>query len=299
MSVTPSSIATMRLLACITVLTACRPSGAAKREMSRGMQLDQMKVAAAPRAYAPLVAVASMADSASEPAPDPTSPSPMIIRTGEASIEVDTVDHAVGRVRELARSVGGYVANSSAQTGADNVKSATVQLKVPVEQFDQVLTRLTSLGKVESVNVTAQDVGEEYVDVEARVANSRRLEERLIALLATRTGKLKDVLDVEQELARVRGDIEQAEGRMRFLRAHAAFSTLDVTVHEHAAVLADAPGEHPLRDAAHQAWRNFIGVIAAGIASLGVILPLALVVGGAWFAVRRVRGPVGQGHPGA
>jgi hypothetical protein len=293
--------APMRLLACITVLSACRPSGAAKREMSHGMQLDEMKIAAAPApmAHSPVVADASMTDSASDSAPGTTSPNPMIIRTGEASIEVDTVDHAVGRVRELARSVGGYVANSSAQTGADNVKSATVQLKVPVAQFDQVLARLTSLGKVESVNVTAQDVGEEYVDVEARVANSRRLEERLIALLATRTGKLKDVLDVEQELARVRGQIEQAEGRMRFLRAHAALSTLDVTVHEHAAVLADLPGEHPLRDAAHQAWRNFIGVIAAGIASLGIILPLALVLGGVWFAVRRARGPVRHGHSGA
>lgn len=289
MPVTPSSMVAMRLLACITIVTACRPSGAAKREMPR---LYAPSFAEAPRPAAPLSRVANtgMTDSASESAPDATSPSPMIIRTGEASIEVDTVDHAVGAARELARSVGGYVANSSAQTGADNVKSATVQLKVPVAQFDQVLARLTSLGKVESVNVTTQDVGEEYVDVEARVANARRLEERLIALLATRTGKLKDVLDVEQELARVRGQIEQAEGRMRFLRAHAALSTLDVTVHEHAAVLADLPGQHPLRDATHQAWHNFIGVIAAGIASLGVILPLALIVGGAWFAVRRVRG---------
>jgi hypothetical protein len=80
---------------------------------------------------------------------------------------------------------------------------------------------------------------------------------------------------------------------MRYLRAHAAVSTLDITVHEHAAVLADTPGEHPLRDAAHQAWRNFVGLIAAGIASLGVILPIGVVLSGVWFGVRRLRRPVG------
>ncbi|HWZ57667.1 MAG TPA: DUF4349 domain-containing protein [Gemmatimonadaceae bacterium] len=275
------------LLVLVAVIAGCRQPGATPKD---DMRLDRVAAASAPmRAeQGRTVAFATMADSASTAAA-----SPMIIRTGEASIEVGAVDPAVGQVRELARSVGGYVANSSAQTGADNVKSATVQLKVPVERFDQVLTGLAPLGKVESVNVTAQDVGEEYVDVGARVANSRRLEERLIALLATRTGKLKDVLNVEQELSRVRGEIEQAEGRMRYLRTHAAVSTLDITVHEHAAVLADTPGEHPLRDAAHQAWRNFVGLIAAGIASLGVILPLGVVLAGVWFGVRRLRRPVG------
>jgi hypothetical protein len=294
----PPSLETMRpfLLVLITAIAGCRQSRAAPK---REMLMEQVAAARAPMPAAQLqtVAFAAAADSRDAVPHDVTaagsaSASPMIIRTGEASIEVGAVDQAVGQVRELARSVGGYVANSSAQNGADNVKSATVQLKVPVERFDQVLTGLAPLGKVESVNVTAQDVGEEYVDVEARVANSRRLEERLIALLATRTGKLKDVLNVEQELSRVRGEIEQAEGRMRYLRGHAEVSTLDITVHEHAAVLADTPGEHPLRDAAHQAWRNFVGLIATGIASLGVILPLGVVMVGLWFGVRRLRRPV-------
>ena len=57
-------------------------------------------------------------------------------------------------------------------------------------------------------------------------------------------------------------------------------------------MLADTPGEHPLRDAAHQAWRNFVALIATGIASLGVILPLGVVMAGVWFGVRRLRRPV-------
>jgi hypothetical protein len=300
MRVMPPSLAAMRpfLLVLVTAVAGCRQSTAAPHdEASRGQPAPAVAAMAVRRAtQLRSVAFTASSDSAGAAPREATtagaaSATPMIIRTGEASIEVGAVDEAVGHVRELARSVGGYVANSSAQTGADNVKSATIQIKVPVERFDQVLTGLAPLGKVESVNVTAQDVGEEYVDVEARVANSRRLEDRLIALLATRTGKLKDVLNVEQELSRVRGEIEQAEGRMRYLRVHAAVSTLDITVHEHAAVLADTPGEHPLRDAAHQAWRNFVGLIAACIASLGVILPLGVLIAVLWFGVRRLRRP--------
>lgn len=212
----------------------------------------------------------------------------MVIRTGDASIEVDSVERAVAQVRDLARSAGGAIGNSSLSRGEDNVRSATLAVQVPEERFDQVLGGLAPIGRVESVSIATQDVGEEYVDYEGRLANARRMEERLIALLATRTGKLKDVLDVERELARVRGDIEHYEGHLRYLKAHAAVSTLAITVHEHSPVLAEAPGQHPIREAAHQAWRNFVGLIAFGVASLGIVLPLGVLGLGGWVAARRL-----------
>lgn len=220
---------------------------------------------------------------------DSGSSTSMIIRTGDASIEVDSVDHAIALVRELARAAGGYIGNSSITHGEDNVRSATLGVQVPEERFDRVLGGLAPIGRVESVSVNAQDVGEEYVDYEGRLANARRMEERLIALLATRTGKLKDVLDVEQELARARGDIEHYEGHLRYLQAHAAMSTLAITVHEHAPVLAEAPGQHPIREAAHQAWRNFVGLVAFGVASLGIVLPLGALGLGGWLGIALLR----------
>jgi hypothetical protein len=213
----------------------------------------------------------------------------MIIRTGQVSIEVDSIDPAVTRVRNLAKAFGGYIGSSSIQRGAENVKTATLVIDVPEERLDGVLGQLNPIGRVESVNMTARDVGEEYVDFEARVVNSKREEQQLAVLLATRTGKLKDVLDLEQELARVRGEIEHYEGHLRYLKAHATMSALDVTVHEHATVLAEEPGEHPIREAVGQAWRNFVGLVAGGIASLGIVLPLAAIAAGLWLMVRRLK----------
>jgi hypothetical protein len=211
----------------------------------------------------------------------------MIIRTGQAFIEVDKVDPAILRIRQLAAQVGGYIANSSISGGRDQIRQATLEIKLPASKYDQGVGELSTIGKVETVNSTAEDVGEEFVDVTARVTNARRLEERLITLLSTRTAKLDEVLRVEHELARVREEIERYEGRLRFLSTRAATSTLTITVHEPMPVLGNNPGTNPIAAALRRAWRNFVGFVAVVIESLGIVIPLAVVGFGGWLGFRR------------
>ena len=213
----------------------------------------------------------------------------MVIRNGQASVEVDKLDPAIVKLRQLAAQLGGYIANSSMSGGRDQIRSATLELKIPAQRFDQALNGLATLGKVESVNATAEDIGEEFVDITARVNNAHRLEDRLIALLATRTGKLQDVLSVERELARVREEIERYEGRLRYLKSRVATSTLSVTIHEPLPILGQSPGQNPIVAAIRQAWRNFVGFISAIIASLGVLIPLAALALVGWVIYKRVR----------
>jgi len=211
----------------------------------------------------------------------------MVIRTGQAFIEVEKVDDAILKVRQLAAQVGGYIANSSISGGRDQTRQATFELKIPSTNYDRAVGSLSTIGKVETVASNAQDVGEEFVDITARVTNARRLEDRLISLLANRTGKLDEVLRVERELARVREEIERYEGRLRFLSTRVALSTLTITVHEPAPILGNNPGENPIAAALRRAWRNFVALVAAAIASLGVLIPLALAGVAGWYAYRR------------
>jgi hypothetical protein len=183
--------------------------------------------------------------------------------------------------------LGGYIANVSLQSGSQQMRSATLEIKVPSAKFDQAVTGLSAIGKVESVNVSAEDVGEEFTDITARVSNARRLEERLITLLANRTGKLQEVLSVERELARVREEIERYEGRLRYLRTRAAISTLAVIVHEPSPLLGPPPGRNVIVEAFKDAWRHFVGFVAGLIESLGVLVPLALILGAIWLGLRR------------
>jgi multidrug efflux pump subunit AcrA (membrane-fusion protein) len=213
----------------------------------------------------------------------------MIIRTGFASVQVDSLDVAIAAVQRIATSLGGWVGNTSLSAGANEVRSATIELKIPAARYDEALAGLRPIGKVETVNSNAEDVGEEFVDLTARTTNARRLEERLVTLLATRTGKLEDVLNVERELARVREEIERHEGRLRYLRSRIATSTLTVTVHERAPLVNPSPGESILGEAFRDAWRNFVRFVAAFIASLGTIIPVAVLLAAGALAWRRFR----------
>ena len=213
----------------------------------------------------------------------------LIVRTGQASIEVDSLESSMAELRRIVLRAGGFVADASVQSGRNQLRSATLELKVPASRFDELTEGLRPLGRLQFVNVGAEDVSEEFVDLTARVANGHRLEERLVELLRTRTGKLQDVLSVERELARVREEIERMEGRMRFLKTSAQLSTLSVNLYEPPPLVASHPGRSVIGEAFKTAWRNFVGVVAGVIASLGFVVPIVILGWGALIAGRKYR----------
>jgi hypothetical protein len=280
-------VSALLLAACISERAAAPAADSAGSGFYLAQE-QQNRPAAARSSPAALSAVV-VTEVSALPMPMPADLAPnMLIRTATASIEVDSLEIAVAQVKQLAAQFGGYVANSGVETGKKRLRNATLEVKIPVTRFDDALSDLAPIGKVESVNVSAEDVGEEYVDVNARMENARRLERRLIDLLGTRTGKLKDVLAVETELARVREEIERYEGRMRYLKAHTATSTISVTVHEPIPVVGSA-GHSVMGDAFAQSWRNLVVLISLAVQSLGVVLPLGLVALTAWYVTRRWR----------
>jgi hypothetical protein len=283
----------LRYLALLLLTVACTEraltTAARERRVSGAARADVAHEA--PAAYAVTAGLQKDVDAPSISLPGATDILPnLIIRSGTASLQVDSLEHAVALVRALARRVGGFVGSSTAQAGKGQLHSSMLEIRMPAEHFEETVDGLRMIGKIETVNVTAEDVGEEYVDVQARMTNDRRLEARLIDLLAHRTGKLADVLDVEHELARVREEIERYEGRLRYLRSRAAVSTLSLTVHEPIPVVDEgSPGV--MGEAVRDAWRNFITVVAFVIQSLGVVIPLAVCAVVVWLVVRRWKGP--------
>lgn len=286
------------LLLPLLVVTACSFAAPALEDDATNVSTS-VGATEAPMGVAGGVAyLARSADALKEQAPGDALPSAprqsatnsaipsMIIRRCDVSIRVDTLEAAIAAVRRLAGSLGGYIGDVSMNAGEYEVRRATLVMRIPTARFDDAMAGMSPLGRVEHSSVSAEDVGEEFVDVQARITTGRRLESRLVELLATRTGKLEEVLQVERELARVRGEIERYEGRARFLSARVATSTIAVTVSERAPVVGANPGRSVIGEAFVNAWRNFVGLVAKGIESLGVLVPLLLL---AWGTVRLVR----------
>jgi hypothetical protein len=171
------------------------------------------------------------------PSPPPqgfvaTRPAPMIART--ADITLTAKDFAKTRAArdEILRRRQGYMGQLNVITPTDGVRSLVATLRVPADQLDPALADLRALGRVQSESQSGEEVSAQYVDLEARLQNDRNTEQRLTALLSQRTGKLSDVLEVETEASRVRGEIEAMEAAKKLLDTRITFATLNVTISE-------------------------------------------------------------------
>jgi hypothetical protein len=153
---------------------------------------------------------------------------PMLIRTGSLRMRVEDVEKSHEEVVRIAREANGYLANTSLSS-EHGPPRANMTIRVPSANLDDVITEIAALGKVLKRDISTQEVTEEYVDLSARRRNLEREEERLLELLK-RAGKISDLLQVEQYLGNVRGQIERIAGRMRYLENRVGLSTLNINL---------------------------------------------------------------------
>lgn len=175
---------------------------------------------------------------ANAPAIDPNR---KVIRTGQISLVVETYDDARGKLDALLKAAGGYVDSTQVQHYQGAVSSATLVLRIPQDAFGALLPKLKELGEISSESTAAEDVTDQYVDISARLASAKTLEKRLLELAADRSSGVEALLAVERELARVRGEIESYEGRMRQWNDQISMSTLTLSISTKAPAIAAVP----------------------------------------------------------
>jgi Domain of unknown function (DUF4349)/Putative zinc-finger len=167
------------------------------------------------------------------PAPaDTPIPQPMIARN--VSLTIVTKDFASARasLEAILARHHGYSAQLTASTSENAPRSITASLRVPADELAATLAELKSLGHVETESQSGEEVTQQHADLVARLKNSHETEHRLQAILLQRTGKVADVLAVEQEISRVRGEIEQMEAEQKSLEHRVDFATVEMRVSE-------------------------------------------------------------------
>ncbi len=144
---------------------------------------------------------------------------PLLVYTAQITLAVFEVAASLTEVEGLGRELGGFLARRD-----DNA----ITIRIPAARFDEAVKRLEKVGDMIHRNVTAEDVTEEFRDLEVRLRSAHAVQGRLTELLAKAT-KVEESVMIERELDRVTGEIDRIEGRMKFLRDRATFSTITVT----------------------------------------------------------------------
>jgi hypothetical protein len=222
---------------------------------------------------------------------------PMISRT--VSLSLVTKDFASSRASLDAILVRheGYAAELNMATPQNAARSLEASLRIPAPQLPATLAELKSLGRVEGETQNGEEVTQQHADLVARLKNSRETEQRLQAILTQRTGKISDVLGVEREIARVRGEIEQMEAEQKNLEHRVDFATVDLKLSEEYKTMLDSPApaiSTLIHNAAVNGYRNLADTLLSIILFFAEYAPvlffwLCVFSIPAWLVWRRWR----------
>ncbi|MGI9070404.1 MAG: DUF4349 domain-containing protein [Bryobacteraceae bacterium] len=197
---------------------------------------------------------------------------PLIVRTAEMSITTREFDRTRPEVTRIVDAHDGYIAQLSMNSPSDHGRSLSATLRVPAGQLDRVFSELRKLGRIQSESQAGEEVTQQYIDLSARLKNARNTEERLTEILRQRTGKLSDVLAVEEQIDRTRGEIERMNAELKNLSNRITLATIQLQVSEECRQALRVDHSSTLGRIRNAAVEGFRGVIEGAIAILIFLL---------------------------
>lgn len=197
-------------------------------------------------------------------------------------------DQALDDVQAIAVGAGGYLSGTDAQSAdvGQPLRSGQVTYQIPAKSFDDVIQAIRRKGTAQSIQISGNDVSQQYVDLQARLRNAEAQRDSFLALM-TQAKSVSDIIQVQNQLGQITSQIEQLKGQIDYLDHSTTYATVAVTIREVAA--GTAPRDQwGLQTAVNQAAHNFVSVIAFVVLALGTLAPL--LIGGAVlvFVLRRM-----------
>jgi len=222
-----------------------------------------------------------------------------IIQTATLQISTDEVSKKFEDVGNIAAAAGGFISSSSFGNSGEN-QTASITIRVPGENYQRALNDLRRLGEVKGEQSSANDVTEEFTDLQSRLRNLQATEAQYLTFLQ-RAGDLSDVLTVQDRLNQVRAEIEQVQGRIDLVEHQTDLAT--ITVHLDPPVVAkvtpkDEGSSNPLEVAADSFQASLAVLLGIATVALAVaafswwIVPLAIA--GGLIARRQTRATGGR-----
>jgi hypothetical protein len=205
-----------------------------------------------------------------------------IIRNADLQLEADAPEEAQAKITQIAESKSGFVVESmQSSSDAKTTKRDTVTMtvRVPSAKFDEALNEIRSAAsRVIVESVKGEDVTEEFIDIEARLKTQKALEVQFLEIMK-RSNSVEDALNVQTEIARVRGEIEKIEGRKRFLESQASLSIIKIKLQTPAVFSANSSGFYGrLAEAFGNGFDAALSFVLVFVTALTALLPFLLLI---------------------
>lgn len=217
-----------------------------------------------------------------------------IIRNADLQLEADAPEDSQQKITAIAESKGGFVVEStqsSSNSKATIRDTVTMTVRVPSAKFNESLDEIRkTASRVVSETAKGEDVTEEFVDTEARLKAKKALEAQFLEIMK-QAKSVEDALNVQRQLADVRGEIERIEGRLRFLENQTSLSTIKIRLQTPATYSPNSTGFfYQLKEAFSNGFDfalNFIlGLVTLVVAILPffifIVLPIFLILRYFW-----------------
>lgn len=211
-----------------------------------------------------------------------------IIKTADMRIKVADYAKAAQDIKALVLQHKGYIASSNERNELYQIEAA-VTIRVPAAQFEPLLEALRQTAVyVHQLNVSSQDVTEEYVDIQARLKSKLEVEKRYVELLK-QAKNVTEILEVEEKLRQLREEIEARQGRLNYLKDQVGYSTIQLTYYKPYENYTPAPGPSFLlqaKEAFLGGWQGFVAFVVGMI----YLWPFLIIMGIAgWWLIKRWR----------
>lgn len=197
-----------------------------------------------------------------------------IIKTASITLEVKDVPGAVETLKNIAAQKGGYISSTNVQKGYNNRLSGSVVIRIPQAEFESALTGVKDIGTVKSSSTQGEDVTEEYVDIQAQKTSYLNQLAQYNEIMK-KAVKVSDVIEIQQQIDRVQTQLNQLEGRLKYLNSRIDMSTISVSLQEPEPVGGETG--YNFVTIINEGIAGFFGMIAGIIIIFFTLLPLIIL----------------------
>lgn len=236
---------------------------------------------------------------APEPATMPTQKPPQLIKKATLALKVESINKTTEAVTEIVQKQEGNILKFEAQNSPDDSQRQTANLifRVPQGRLETTLNTVAKLGTIENQVITADDVSEQLVDIQARLRNLRKSEEMVLKIME-RSGSVGDVLNAANQLSNIRDSIERIDAQLKSLQNQVAYSTVTLNLE---AIAAPSSTPENLGLKVQETWgkatysmKEFTWGLAALMLWLLAFSPYLLLIAGGvygyrWYRHRQVK----------